>query len=646
MPSSAKLLAALLTLGPALAAGAPTTASAEDFTSLELEQLMAMEVTGVTKRAASYARSPAAIFVLTGEDIHRAGARTLADALRLVPGLQVARSNAQNYTVTSRGFGGDKLQVLLDGRSVYTPLTSTVFWDVFDTNLEDIARIEVIRGPGATVWGANAVNGIINIITRPSADTQGTSLFVGGGTAEKAFGGFRSGGRISPTTTGRAYARGRERDATERADGSEVFDGQTHLQAGGRLDSSLGRYGALTVIGDIYRSRNYSATFPGGALADSDAQGRNLGLQWNYGWDSGSSSQAHLYYDGYDRHIPTIFSESRDTYDLSVQHNLAPLGDNLLTFGAGVRVSSDDTGGPPLVLIFEPASRTTTTYSAFLQDEYALTDALWLTAGAKLENNDFTGFEFQPGVRMGWAFAADWFTWAAASRALRTPNRLDHDIGAVCTGVDDPFQGCPGAGAVLSIGSQDFESEELLAYEAGVRGQLIPGLLTDLALFYNDYHDLRSTEAGTRIGNGLDASGLGGELSLSWRPLDWLGIQTYYSYLKIDAERDPDSTDPNGVNTLEGGSPEQQAGLRLGLQPWSTVEVDTLVRFVDSRPAQNVPAYTEADLRLAWHATPFLELALVGRNLLDASHPEAGANPATRSEIARGAFAEFLWRWQ
>ena len=637
------VLLTLATPGPARAAG---IGEGQDFTSLDLEQLMAVEVTGVTRRSAVLARSPAAVFVLTGEDIHRSGARTIADALRLVPGLQVVRSNAQSYTVTSRGFGGDKLQVLLDGRSVYTPLTSTVFWDVFDTNLEDIARIEVIRGPGATVWGANAVNGVINIITRPSADSDGTSLFAGGGNEEKAFGGLRSGGRISDNATGRAYARARERDSTVRADGTEATDGQRHVQAGGRIDSALGRFGSLTASGDIYSSRAYSAEFPSGAVTDTDASGRNLALQWNYAWEGGGATQAQLYYDGYDRFFPTVFSESRDTYDLSALHSLAPIGDHLLSVGAGVRVSHDDTGGAPLVLVFEPGSRTAETYSAFVQDEFALTDALWLIGGTKLEHNDYTGFEVQPGLRLGWAITRDYFAWASVSRAVRTPNRLDHDLGVVCTGAGAPFPDCPGAGTVLGIGSKDFESEKLIAYEGGLRTQFTPTLLLELALFFNDYKDLRSTEPGLQFANGLDAQAYGGELSGSWRPWRWLGLNAFYNFLTIDAQRDETSNDTSGVNNLEGGSPQHQAGLRFGVQPLSNVDVDTFLRFVDNVPAQQVPAYMELDLRMGWHATPFLEFALVGQNLLDAAHPETGSNPSTRSEIERSLFAEVLWRWK
>jgi iron complex outermembrane recepter protein len=659
IPGSSLALACLLLALPVIAAAktppkaAPPAPAAspppepKDFTNMELEQLMSMEVTGVTRRAGSYAKSPAAVFVLTGEDIRRSGARTIAEALRLVPGVQVYRTNAQNYTVTARGFGGDKLQVLLDGRSVYTPLTSTVFWDVLDTYFEDIARIEVIRGPGATVWGANAVNGVINIITRPAADSAGTHVFGGGGNEDKSFGGFRTGGKIGTAANGRAYVKARERDSTERADGSDVTDGQTHVQAGARVDTDLGAWGTLVGSGDIYQSGEYSATFPAGTTSDTTAAGRNVSLQWTYGWSGGASTQTSLYYDGYDRTIPTIFGESRDTYDLNVQHNLGAMHDNLLTFGGGARLSADETAGTPSALIvFDPQDRTTQNYNVFVQDEWAITDDLWLLGGVKLEDNDFTGFEYEPGVRLGWSIADGYYTWAAVSRAVRTPNRIDHDTAIACFGANNPIPGCPGAGGSVAIGSKDFESEKLIAYEWGLRSQLIPTLLTDVALFYNDYKDLRSTESATRFANGIQATGYGGELSVSWELATWCSLQAFYAYLKIDAERDSSSTDSTTVNNLEGGSPQQSAGLRVGLQPWSWLDVDTFTRFVDSLPASSVPNYVESDVRVGWHVTPLLELAIAGQNLLDAAHPESGANTATRSEIARSVFGELTWRWK
>lgn len=624
---------------------APAGSAAEDLTALDLDQLMSMEVTGVTRRTGSYFRSPAAIFVLTAEDIRRSGARTIADALRLVPGLQVLRTNAQTYTVTARGFGGDKLQVLLDDRSVYTPLTSTVFWDVFDIYVDDIARIEVIRGPGASVYGANAVNGVINIITRPAGDSAGTHAFVGGGEEERAFGGFRSGGRIGDWGHGRAYVKGRERDSTDRANGTEATDGQSHLQAGGRIDGSLGGLGALTVHGGLYESRLYSATFPPTGPADTDAAGRNLGARWSYDWSGGAQTQTSFYYDGYDRRIPTIFEESRDTYDLSVQHNLAEFSGNRITTGFGARVSRDETGGPPLVLVFDPADATRRTYHGFLQDEVTL-GRFTLVAGGKVEHNDFSGTEVQPGVRLGWNARDDVFTWASVSRATRTPNRLDHDTGIVCTGVDTPIVGCPGAGTVIAVGSDAFDSEKLAAFEWGLRLQPAAALVTDLALFFNDYDELRSTESGFRFSNSVEAQSYGGEFNIGWEASHWLKLNAFYGYLKIDARRDEGSTDTTTVNTLENGTGQQSAGLRLGLRPASTLTVDSFLRFVDNLPAQKTPHYTELNLRLGWALTPLVELSFVGENLLDASHPESGANAATRSEIPRSLFAELAWRWQ
>jgi iron complex outermembrane recepter protein len=311
-------------------------------------------------------------------------------------------------------------------------------------------------------------------------------------------------------------------------------------------------------------------------------------------------------------------------------------------------VSRDETGGPPTpyVIVFEPRSRTVQTYSAFVQDEYALTDSLWLIVGTKLEDNDFSGLEVQPGIRLGWSMSDRFFTWGSVSRAVRTPNRIDRDIAIACSGANNPIQGCSGAGQSLAVGNKNFDSEKLIAYEWGLRTQWVPSLLTDVALFYNDYADLRSTESALFFANGLEATGYGGEASVSWQTLTWLSLQGFYGYVKIDASKDPSSTDSTSVANVEGGTPQQMAGARVGLQPWSFLDVDAAVRYVDNVPAQRVPSYIEMDVRAGWHVTPLLELAVVGQNLLDAAHPESGANPSTRSEIARGVYGELIWRWK
>jgi iron complex outermembrane recepter protein len=297
------------------------------------------------------------------------------------------------------------------------------------------------------------------------------------------------------------------------------------------------------------------------------------------------------------------------------------------------------------VLIFEPADTTRRTYSGFLQDELTLGD-FSVVAGAKLEHNDFSGTEFQPGLRLGWAATSDLFTWASVARATRTPNRIDHHTGIICSGVDTPIVGCPGAGAVISIGNKSLESEKLVAWEWGLRATPAPRLVADLALFFNDYADLRSTEAGTRFANGIEAESFGGELSVGWEPAAGVSLNAFYGYIRVDARRDPASTDTTTVNTLENGTGQQSAGLRVGLRPLDPLSVDAFLRYVDNLPAQNVPHYTELNLRLAWAVTPLMELALVGENLLDTAHPETGASAATRSEIPRSLFASLAWRWQ
>jgi len=638
--------AGALALGAlALVPGAPAAAAkaAADFTGLELEQLMAMEVTGVTRRAESYAHSPAAVFVLTGEDIRRSGARSIAEALRLVPGLFVGRSNAQTYAVGARGFSAgnsDKLQVLVDGRSVYTPLTSAVFWDVLDTYLPDLERIEVIRGPGATVWGANAVNGVINIVTRPTSETQGTHVHLGGGNEEKAFGGFRSGRPLGDWGHGRAYAKAWERDASRLAGGGDAADGQSQVQAGSRIDAALGRWGRLAASGDIYQGNQHSST------GDVAVAGRNLGAEWTYAWAQAGDTHLRFYYDGYERDIPGVFAENRDTLDLSLLHNQSPLGRHRLSVGGGARLSRDETGGPPRLIIFDPQDRSLRSYSLLLQDSIAWGTGGSLILGGKLEHNDLSGYEFQPGARLGWPVSEQVFSWLAVSRAVRTPNRLDHDIAVFCTPQAIAAGLCQTEGEVVRIGNRGFDSEELIAYEAGLRSQWADSVLVDVALFYNDYEELRSVEPGLRFDNGLEGHGYGGELSVSYHWSRALGLQLFYSYLQLRIERQPGSADPTTVATLEGSSPEQQAGLRVSAQPLPALQLDAFLRHVDRLPAQGVDAYTELRLRAGWWLRPNLELSLAGDNLLDASHAEFGSNRATRGEPQRSLWAELVWNWQ
>lgn len=651
---------ALLLAAGSAQAGDPkadlTLASGSDLSELSLDQLMSIEVTSVSKHAEPLFNAAAAIFVVTGEEIRSSGARTIADALRLAPGIQVMRTNAQSYTITARGLGGDKLEVVMDGRSVYTPLTSTVFWDVLDTYLPDIERIEVIRGPGATLWGANAVNAVINIVTRNARDTLGTEVWGGGGNEERAFGAVRSGTTVGETGYARVFVQARELDSSEQRGGADALDGMRFQQAGFRYDGAPGARHSLSIGGGIYDAREDSAGIPATHRTITDASGGNVGAQWSYRSASAGEVSLAGHYDRYKREIPAILDETRDTLDLSFQHRVAWGARNNLTWGVGARQSKDETGGVPLAIIFEPQDRKIRTYSAFVQDQIRLGVNGQLTLGSKFEHNDFTGNEIQPGIRLGWTLQEDLFTWGSVARAVRTPNRLDHDVAIFCSAGVAVLTGCT-EGSNLRIGSRDFESEKLTAYEWGLRWSNGSNLSVFLATFFNDYTDLRSSETTPppfgSFSNGLEAQGRGAELSLHWIANDWLELRPFYAYLDLDVDPLSSSTDARTAPNLEGSSARNKAGLRVSVKPTPKISADAFLRHVGKLEALEVPSYTELNLRLAWRPMPSLELALVGENLLDAQHPETGSaasatQPQARSgnEIERSLFVEFRWTWR
>jgi iron complex outermembrane recepter protein len=647
---------------PVLAAALATPALAEvaaaaDLTELSLDDLMEIEVVSVSGRAEPLGLAAAAIHVITGEEIRRSGARSIAEALRLVPGMNVARTSADDYAISARGFQntGDKLQVLMDGRSVYTPLTSAVFWDVLETDLGSIDRIEVIRGPGATVWGANAVNGVVNVITKSAADTRGGEFEFAAGSEERAAATLRAGTAVGDSGHARFYAKARERDAAATADGGAALDGQHLVQGGLRSDWELGSRQTLTVSGDLYSSHVPDAGIQSPQV-ETSASGANLNSRWAWTSATGSRVSATFSFDHYRRDIPETYREERDTYDAGLQHDFRAGRAHEISYGIGYRHSSDDTGGPPLAIIFSPPSRKLETFSAYAQDQIRLGERVIWTLGAKFEHNDFTGDEVQPGTRLGWVLAPEWFTWAAVSRAVRTPNRLDHDIAIYCP-PPDGFPGLCEGDETLSIGSRDFDSEKLIAYEWGVRHARGEHWSADLAVFYNDYNDLRSTETGDdglRLANELEGRGAGAELSLAWRPRSGFDALLSYSFLDLEIDAKPGSTDTSTAATIEGGSPRHQAGLRVYYRPHEKWTVDGFLRHV-GRLAQtanpgaentdtSVPAYTELNLRIAYRPLPQLELILRGENLLDDQHPEYGAAD-TRSELQRSVQIGFSWIW-
>ena len=640
----------------AVSAGAQAVPSTEDLTALSLQELLDVQVTSVSKHAEPLRHAAAAISVVSGDDIRRAGARTIAEALRLIPGIQVYRTNAQAYTVTSRGFGGDKLEVLLDGRSAYSPLTSTVFWDTLDTFMPDIDRIEVIRGPGATLWGANAVNGVINIVTKRAVETPGTLVHAGGGKEEIARGGFSTGSKIGEGVYGRLYAKGFERDSSQQRDDSDTFDGQRQGQAGFRTDWSLAEAHDLTVSGDYHHSRQTTKALTANERGeDAKISGGNVLARWTWDVSADSELSVQTYYDFYRRLLPGVFEDQRGTGDLQAQHRFEWGKSNTVTWGLNYRASHDETAGPPAAIIFKPASRTLERFSAFGQLQHRFSEDLELTAGSKFEVAEGET-EVQPGIRAGWAFADHAFTWAAVSRAVRLPNRLDNDVAIFCSPGIAALIGCT-QGETLAIGNPDLDSEKLIAYEWGLRWWTQRALTLDLSTFYNRYTDLRSTETSPppfgSFDNKLEADSYGGELAVAWAPLDWLRLRPFYGLLFIDAER-ADSSDAYTSENLEEGSPEQSAGLHFGIGPWSNVTMDGLLRHVDRLERQQVPAYTELNLRVGWRPLPSLELALVGTDLFDEAHPEAGTNPSTSNsnppqpatEVERAIWLDLFWEWE
>lgn len=632
-------LASLLA-GPAGARQEPgeRLAAAADLKKLSIEELMEIDVMSVSRRTERLNQAAAAIAVITQEDIRRSGVTSLPEALRLVNALHVARQNQRVWGISARGFNiatANKMLVLIDGRSVYTPLFSGVFWDVQDTLLEDVERIEVIRGPGATLWGANAVNGIINVITRPAADTQGGLVTAGAGKEEKGFGGVRYGGKLGETGHYRAYGKYSNRDSLVLSDGSDARDPMWLGQGGFRVDWRASGRDAFTFQGDAYTGRIGEAI-----RDDTNVDGGNLLGRWSRTLSEDSNLELQVYWDRTHRYIPAYFEEHLDTVDLDFQHRLPLGGRHDLVWGFGYRHYVDRVDNSRS-LAFLPARRDFDLFSVFAQDEASLLgDRLALTVGTKLEHNDSTGLEVQPSVRAAWKASERRTLWAAVSRAVRTPTRIDEDFRTFS----------PDGRSVLIRGSRDFESEELLAWELGYRIQPYPDLLLDLATFYNVYDNLRSQEppAGSSfpvtLANKLEAETWGLELRSNLQPVQGWQVQVSYVWLDKDLHLDPDSRDPTrGV--AEGNDPEHRFALRSSHNLPAGLELDGWLRYVDELPFPAVDSYTELDLRLGWRASASVDLSLVGRNLLNASHAELGPATALREEVERSLYGKVVWRF-
>ncbi|HTT08653.1 MAG TPA: TonB-dependent receptor [Gammaproteobacteria bacterium] len=635
--------------------------SAADLSRMSIEDLANIQVTSVSKRPEPLSNAAASIYVITGDDIRRAGATSLPEALRLAPNLEVAQKNAHDWAITARGFNTDlanKLLVLIDGRTVYTPLFSGVFWDRQDYLLEDIDRIEVISGPGSTLWGANAVNGVINIITKSAKDTQGAYLEGGGGSELQGFGGGRYGAKLAPDVYIRGYGKYFDRDNEVLTNGKNASDSWNMGQGGFRLDAEVSPQNNLTLQGDYYDGDENLAT--GG---DAGVSGNNILGRWSHTFSSGSDMSLQFYYDRTHLSDPTpasvagplvlappgVLKDDLDTYDVDFQHRLH-LGDrNSIVWGLGYRFTSDVVGNSP-GLAFIPPVLEHDLFSGFVQDEIALWDSLTFTLGTKVEHNDYTGFEFEPSARLAWTFAERQTLWAAVSRAVRIPSRVDRDERLPTPNFAPFIQN-------LLIGGADFASETVIAYELGYRAQLGSKVNASVSGFYNDYDNIRSTSL-TPVTvfplffeNNLKGDTYGFEFSGTYQALDWWRLRVGYNLLKEDIFVRRGRTDFNNAFN-ETADPQQQFSLRSSMDlPYST-ELDVGLRWVDELPTNNsgiivtVPDYVEMDARLGWRLTKNIELSIVGQNLLHDHHQEyIISSPNPSEDIQRAVLGKVSLRF-
>lgn len=575
--------------------------------SLSLEELGQLEVTSASMHADPLSEVVASVFVIHGSTIRASGARSLPEALALAPNLQVARTDARGFAISARGMKttlSNKLLVLVDGRPIYTPLFSGVLWDQKDTLLEDIDRIEVISGPGAASWGSNAMNGVINVITRSAAATVGGYASAYGG-QDGHGAAVRQGWNAGEAGAVRLYARHGEFDATETADGLSVGDGWTHTQVGARSDWQLGR-GTLTVQGDTYRAE--SDPRPSGAV---EVSGFNLLSRWAGTLSSGSDLQVQAFFDMVDRDDPLVLFDRTRRFDLDVQHT-RQLGQHLLVLGGGYRRAEDDSM-PGLFTRLLPAAETLDWASLFAETMIALDEDLELDLGLRLEHNDYTGTEWLPSVRLGWSASPHAFFWGSASRAVRAPARFDRDF---FLPADEPF---------IIRGGPGFRSEVANVLEFGYRGQPTGRLAVSATVFHHWLDRLRAGRpaptGGVEIANGVEGELYGAEAWATWRASGEWEIGLGLMALRKDLRLSEGFADPNAISD-QGNDPEHQAMLRLIRNLPGDQQLFLMLRHVAELPDPGIPSYTSLDTRWSWRPVERVELGIRAENLLDKRHAE------------------------
>jgi iron complex outermembrane receptor protein len=621
---------ALIGAGALLPATAWGQASSE-LSRMSIEELSNVEVTSVSKRPERLADAAAAVYVLGNEDIRRAGVQSLPEALRLAPNLNVQRIDAVDYAISARGLNGfessNKLLVVVDGRSVYSPFYSGVEWSQIQPDLTDIDRIEVVSGPGGTLWGANAVNGVINIVSRPADLTQGVAGQVAAGDGHQFYS-LRYGGKLGPSGAYRVYGRAFDR-ADTRLDGKNAGDGWRGGQVGFRSDFE-GASTHVTLQADFYFDRVPSAipNFPRGKLT-----GQNLLGRWTRSGER-SELEVQAYYDRYER-IARGILDGVQTYDVQAQQRLS-LGPHRLVIGAGYRRWSDRFENFVNAFVLDPPHATSDLGNAFVQD-HVTRGPLTFTVGLKAEHNSFSGLEWLPNARVAWRAGEDTLLWAAVSRAIRNPSRLDRDL---------VFGGL--------VTRSNFQPERLVAYELGYRGQPSAHVSLSATLFYHDYSGVRSNEITpvttfpVRIGNGLEGRTLGLETWGDFDITDRWRVTAGGTFLGKRFRRGDGSTDISNL-AAQGHDPDAQVLVRSQHRLTDKVSFDARLRYVAAVPRElqanyvTAPAYSEADARVSWRLTDRVELSVLAVNLLHASHAEA--TEPRRTEIPRNVQVAFRYGW-
>lgn len=606
-------------------------AQEESLFDTPIEELMNMEITSVSKVTEIFKTAPSALFVLTNSEIRRSGATNIPEALRLVPGVQVAQIDANKWSVSARGFNGraaNKLLVLLDGRNIYDLLFSGVLWEVKDVVLEDVDRIEVIRGPGGTIWGANAVNGVINIITKSAKETQGGLVSGGVGNELKGFGVTRYGTKIGQDSYFRIYGKYKNIDNGYLDEGAN--DQSEIGQLGFRLDSDLSKHDQLSLSANFYDG-NYGSLSQS-PMSYETASGASVLGRWDH--KIGNTSKLNLvgYYDHTE--IDTFgISEIRDTFNLESVYSFRLFDSNDFVTGLNLRTSSDELSGQLQQVQFDPPSRTDHFLSAFIQDKISLFDSgVFLTLGSKVEHNEYTGSEYEPSVRLSWNIDSRRSLWASISQAVRVPSRLEDDL-LVTLGPGQQFKS-----------GDKFQSENLTAYELGFRNQLLDETILDVSTFFNVYDDLLSTE-GLMFGNKSSGNTYGVEIATRSNLAHWWRLDLAYTYLEMELELDDDSLDnyQTRISAVEGANPTHQASLRSSMDLVESWHFDFDLRFVDSLPGLDVNSYLTGGARVAYDLYDSLEIAVVGQNLFQSRHFEQGGETAT--QVQRGVYGSMILRF-